>query len=401
MHRNGWVGWLSAVLTFPVISQARVVTEAEFLSALDDSHPAAVESAEALDLARARIVAASTLENPVLGLTREDPSGPIRQTDWAFSWQLPGADRRPKISARRESAAAETARLAQQMLSLRLTMKQIYAEWALASARHERLIARTRRVEALADRERLRAERGETAGLEARRLDLEASVLRGRVALTAAAAEQARARAAGWSADLPSAARPVLPEVPLVKESSETHPLERAAAGDLAAAQLEHEAARRFVRSPQVSLGWQRQELGSESIDGPTVGLAWSMPVLGRNRAERAAAEARVSAARARLDKVRREIRAAREGALASFQKLTSALADTESALKDNERMLDGMEAAFRHGEASLTDLLDIQRSVTESELAMLELYEATLAAYREFERATGASPTRLQENQL
>ena len=47
----------------------------------------------------------------------------------------------------------------------------------------------------------------------------------------------------------------------------------------------------------------------------------------------------------------------------------------------------DGAEAAFRQGEAGLTDLLETHRSVTEAELAVLDLHEAALAAHRELER--------------
>ncbi len=388
MHRIALAGLLPALLAVPVAAQ--IVTEAEFLSALDDAHPAVVESAEALALARARVVAVSTLENPVLGVVREDPDGTVEQMDWMLSWQLPATGRRPRIAAREEAAGAAAARLEQRLLSLRLTMQQIYADWALASARHQRLAAQAERVEALAGREGLRAERGEASGLEARRLELAAAGLRTRVALAAASAEQARTRAAGWSPALPPDARPVLPALPAAPEPGEGHPLVRAAERDLAAATLERQAAGRYVSSPQVSLGWQRQEAGPESIDGPVVGLAWSVPVFARGRAEKAASEARVSAARARLEGVRRQLESARAGTRTSFLRLAEAHGAAEAALGGNQRMLDGTEAAFRHGEASLTDLLETYRSVTESELAVLDLLEAAQAAHRELGRVAG-----------
>ncbi len=421
MYRIVLAGLLPALFAAPAAAQvggvpqrtprgdARIVTEAEFLSALDDSHPAVAESSEALALARAGIMAAATRENPMFAVVREDPDGPVEQVDWTLSWQLPGAGRRPRIAAREEAADATAARLQQQLLSLRLRMREVYADWAFASARHERLAGQAERVEALAEREILRAERGEASGLEARRLELAAGSLWARVALAAAAAEQARARAAGWSV-LPPDARPVLPMLPAAPEpggradgarssgrasgalSSKSHPLVRAAERELAAATLERQAARRFVRSPEVSLGWQRQEAGHESIDGPVLGLAWSVPVFARNRAEKAASEARVSGARARLERVRRELESARAGNRESFQHLAEAFGDAAAALGGNERMLEGAEAAFRHGEASLTDLLETYRSVTESELAVLDLHQAALAAHRELERVAGTS---------
>ena len=408
MHSIALAGLLSALFATPGLAQvgvtspgfvpgsdAPIVTEAEFLSTLnseegDAVHPAIAESSEALAIARARIVAAETLDNPMLGIVREDPDSPVEQMEWTLSWQLPGADRRPHIAAREEAAAAAAARLSQQLLSLRLEMKGIYADWAVASARHDCLLAQAERVAALADREKTRAQRGETSGLDAHRLELAASGLRTRVALAAASALEARARAANWFPALPSDARPVLPALPAVPGLREDHPLVRAAEKDLAAATFERQAAGRFVRSPEVVLGWQRQEAARASIDGPILGLAWSVPMFSRNRAEKAVAEARISGARARLESARWKVQSARSGAQASFQHLVMALEDAEDALRGNQRLLDGTEAAFRYGEASLTDLLETHRSVTESELAVLDLQEAALAAYRELERLAG-----------
>ncbi len=405
MHRLVLAGLLPVLFAIPGAAgggaglasrgdEPPIVTEAEFLSALDDSHPAVVERMAALAVARSRIVAASAWANPVLEAVREDPSGPSTQTEWALSWQLPGAGRRPVVAARREAADAAAARLSQQLLALRLAMKEVYAVWAVASTRHDLLATQTERVKALADRQRLRAQRGEASGLEARRLELAAGLLRTRVALAAGAAERARAEAAGWHATLPPDARPLLPPVPPAPDPREDHPLVRAAERDLAAATLERQAAGRFVRSPEVSFGWQRQEAAGETAGGPILGVAWPVPVFARNRGERAASEARMSSARARLERTRREIEAARIGATSSFRRLVTALAAAEQDLDGNERMLDGAAAAFRLGDASLTDLLETHRTLTESELAVLELHQAALAAHRDLERAAGVGPS-------
>ncbi len=392
MHRIAMAGLLPVL--FAASGAAQIITEAEFLSALDSDdggavHPAVTESSEALALARARTLAA-TLANPVLGVVREDPSGPVEQVDVTLSWQLPGMGRGPEIAARQEAAGAAAERLSQQLLALRLTMKRVYADWAFAWQRHDRLSAQAERVGALAEREKLRAGRGEASGLEAHRLDLAASGLRARVALAAADIEQARARAASWSSALPPDAHPALPVLPSAPEPGEGHPLERAAERELAAALLERRAAGRLVRSPEVSLGWQRQEDGSESVDGPILGVAWAVPVFGRNRAEKAASDARISGARARLERVQRQLESSRAGARASFQRLATALDSAEAARGGHQRMLDGAEAAFRHGEASLTDLLETHRSVTDSELAVLDLHQAALAVHRELVRVAG-----------
>lgn len=402
MHRMVLAGLMSAVSIVPAFAlvaraqEAPVVTEAEFLSVLDGAHPAVREASEATAVARAQVLAASTLENPVLGAVREDPSGIVEQVDWTLSWQLPHPGRRSRIAAREDAVVAASARRTFELVSLRLEMQEVYADWAFASERRDRFRALAGRAAALAERERLRAEKGEASGLEAHRLGLSAQGLEARAALAAADAEEARGRAASWSPDLPPAARPVpppLPPLPPAPGGRGDIPSVLAAEKELDAARREQEAARRFVLSPEILVGWQRQEAGPESLSGPLFGLAWSVPVFDRHRAGRADSHARLAGSRARLERVRREVAAGRAAARTTYRDLVAALRSAEEALAGNERMLEGIEASFRHGEASLTDLLDTQRSIIDSELAVLDLYEAALRAHRELSRLHPSPP--------
>ena len=179
------------------------------------------------------------------------------------------------------------------------------------------------------------------------------------------------------------------------------HPRIQAAEAELAAARLEGQAARRFLASPTISVGWQRQESATGSIDGPLLGIAWSVPLLNRNRGQRAAAEARVAGAQARVALAQREVNAARVAAQASFERLSLALGEAGSALVASERFLDAAEAAFRLGETSLSELLDTHRAVTDAALAALDLREAALASHRELERlaAPAGQPEPRQPN--
>ena len=387
MHRFISVGLLGGIFAAAGAQDRQVVTEAEFLSVLDETHPAVRESAEAVGRAEASLLASRTLGNPVVEAVREDPGGPIGQTDVLVSWQLPGAERRPKIRAREGEVGAARRRLAYELLGHRLAMREAYAGWAVAAARRRRLSTQAERVESLARRETARAERGEASGLEARRLGLAAATLRSRVALSAAASERARAEAAAWHPGLAPDARPVLPDLPAAPLLEGTDAGVLAAEADLAAAELAQLATRPIVASPEVTLGWQEQDVGLGSVDGPIFGVAWSVPLFDRRQAARQSAGAGLEAARARLELAERESTAARTAARTNFARLAAALAAAREELGANERMLDGAEAAFRQGEASLTDLLETHRSVTEAELAVLELHEAALAAHRELER--------------
>ncbi|MCY3591147.1 MAG: TolC family protein [Acidobacteria bacterium] len=388
MHRFTLVGLLGGFFAVAVAAQDRpVVTEAEFLSVLDETHPAVRESAGAVGLAEARLLAARTLDNPVVEAVREDPGGPIGQTDVLVSWQIPGAERGPELRAREGEIGAARRRLAYDLLGYRLAMREAYAGWAVADARRQRLTLQAERVGSLAQREAVRAERGEASGLEARRLGLAAATLRSRVALAAGASERARAEAAAWHPGLPADARPVPPELPAAPSLDGADVRVRAAEADLAAAELAQLATRPIVASPEVTVGWRRQDLTPGAVDGPIFGVAWSVPLFDRRQAARQSAGAGLEAARARLELAERESAAARNAASTNFARLAAALTEAREELGATERMLDGAEAAFRQGEAGLTDLLETHRSVTEAELAVLDLHEAALAAHRELER--------------
>lgn len=388
MHRFTLIGLFGGFFAVAGAAEDRpVVTEAEFLSVLDGTHPAVRQSAEAVALAEARLLGARTLDNPVIQAVREDPAGPIGQTDVLVSWQIPGAERGPEIRAREGEIGAARRRLAYDLLGYRLAMREAYAGWAIAAARRQRLSTQAERVESLAQREAVRAERGEASGLEVHRLRLAAATLRSRVALADGASERARAEAAAWHPGLPADARPVLPELPAAPSLKGTDTRVRAAEADLAAAESAELAARPIVASPAVTLGWQEQDIGLGSVDGPIFGVAWSVPLFDRRQAARKDAGAALAAAGARLELAERESAAARTAASTNFARLAAALAEAREELGATERMLDGAEAAFRQGEAGLTDLLETHRSVTEAELAVLDLHEAALGAHRELER--------------
>lgn len=388
---TGWMPVLVAAMSGT--SPPPLVTENDFLAALDADHPAVAATAERLAVVRARASGAGRLANPTLRAVREDLEGPTAQTDLLVSWQLPHADRRPLIATREAEVRAATADRAQQLLALRIEMRTLYAHWALAHTRHARLEALARRMDALAMREQTRAELGESSGLEAQRLALAAATMHARVAQAAATMDRARAEARRWSPALPPDARPQLSDLPPAPVRSGDPPRVREARADVEAARLAQAAHRRFVRSPEIEVGWQRQYAGSESAGGALVGVSWSVPLFDRGQVERATARARLDGARARLDLVEREVAETEAEARTSFRRLGDAHATARTSLAATTRMLDGAEAAFALGEATLTDLLDLHRSVLDAELVVLDLHGAALAAHRTLERVTAAPP--------
>jgi outer membrane protein TolC len=405
MHRFAVAGLLPVLFTAIAGAQSSpsIITEADFLSALDEAHPAVLARQRQVADAQAEIVAASTLTNPQLGVVSEDPSGPVRQLDVLLSWQLPRASRGPEIHAAEREADVAEAQLSEEVLALRIAMRQIYAEWAVSTARSERLAAQSQRVAELADRERSRAQMGETSGLEAHQLTLATSGLRSRLALAEAAAMASRAAARIWRSDIEDDAIPVLPSLPTATDPIGNHPRMDAALAELAAANLASKAAGRYVLLPELVGGWQRQEVGPETFEGPVLGLAWAVPVFARNQAQRSKANARTLAAEAELEMVRREVEAERAGALAAYRHLAKAAVEAAKSMGANERMLTGALAAFSHGEADVTDLLATLRLAFDSDMTSLDLHDAALAAHRKLERVVGRaleSPQPIQTTQ-
>lgn len=374
--------------------QSPIITETEYLSVLNEAHPAVREAASAVTSAEARIHQSSIVENPVFSATREEPSDSMRQTEFLISWQVPGISRGLKIRVYEEELEAANARFNQKVLTHRLAMREAYANWAISEYRQRRLSDQAKRVERLASRVAARSEKGEASGLEAHRLRLAASAFRSQVALAVTRSEQARGEASVWYPDLPSDAHPALPALPDAPPSTQTNDPVRAAEADLLAAELGREAAGRFLRSPEVSLGWQQQEDGPLSIDGPIVGLAWSIPLFNRNRAARESADAAIERARARLELVESEVNASRSSALKNYARLSAAVTRAQLELETSERVLDGAEAAFDLGESSLTDLLETHRLVADARMVLLSIHQEALATHRELERFTG--PTKL-----
>ncbi len=398
MFRLIWIG-LVLFATGPELSRAAagasagpapIVTEEEFLRALDTSHPEVRATDRAIAEARSGQVGAATLENPVLGVFREDPSGAAEQIDWTLSWQLPQPERGLRIRAHEQEIAAAEARRRLALAELREGLREVYAAWALASARRQVIAAQAQRLEALASRQGHRAELGETAGLEARRLRLAVARLRTRIAIADDARAEAEAHARATNPDLAAGAVPVLPSLPETAPATEDPALLQAARAEREAALLQQRASRRSLRAPELTVGWQRQETDLDSLDGPILGLQWSLPLFDRRRAEQIAAEARLEGAESRLEISRNEVRSQRSSIATRYRALRDAVAAAESSRQDAGTVLDGIEAAFRHGETSLTDLLETVRSIAELELAHLDLYATALAAHRSLERHQG-----------
>ncbi len=412
MQLFSWSGLVPAYLVVcSTAGAAPVVTEADVLASLMDAHPAVVEVSRQLPQAMAELGAIRTYANPELEVLREDLRGPEVETEWALSWQLPSRKRRLEIAAAEQSVEAAAAAVDQDLRSLRATLREDYADWALAAARQQLLAEARSRLVVLATREKTRAEKGEASPLEAHRLHLAAANLASQLALTKAEETRAQARVARWLPRLDPKARPELPPLPHSSIEEEVaaadqataglaskHPILAMARAELKASELELAVSKRYLASPELIIGWKRQESLAADNSGPLLGLSWTLPLFDRQQATRAAATAKLEATQARATLQAREIETGIVAAKIRYAELIQGSKEAKKALGPNAAMLVGAETAFRYGELPLTDFLETQKAATEGELAWLSLYTAALHAHRELELLTGpiiATPDR------
>jgi outer membrane protein, heavy metal efflux system len=385
----------AALLAFSAAmpSSAQPLTEDRFLDDALTDHPqiAAAEAglAEALGARRQTGV----VGNPELDWEREDLGSALRQDTWKLSWRLPFDGRKHRIAGADAAAAASAVMVDAARLDVRLELRELFADWYLAGEREDVLEGQLETARRLAAWLRERADQGEAAGVEARRLELEVEVLTRRLAEASADAAARRAAAASWS-DLVTDASRAVPPVLAPPPGS----LDLSGRADLLALELavsEAEARRRLegrvLAPPEVTVGWLDLRDGSKSFDGPVVGVTWPLPVFDRNQGSRDAASAELDRARADLEAARRAARQHAEAALGAYRELHRAVVSgTAEAGALEDGVVDSLLAAFAAGEASLTDVLDGLRTAVDVRLARLDTLAAALAAERRLEAALG-----------
>ena len=384
--------------------QKAVLTEDEFLSVLDDEHPATVALSGDLGAAEAKRQQAALLSDPRLEFNREQPDVVPRETVWGIAWTPPlDGRRRWAIRAAEAAVEAERSSFESDRARLRLEMRRAFADWVGGHTRVAILGELSGRLEALAQRMRHRADSGEESLLNARRLEIAFGNATAALSEATAEASAARAEATAWlvpvgtySASDLSAIQPRLPELPEAPESvdSDLRPGLVAAYFRVDQAEAFERLSKRVVAAPEILLGWKTIEGSAIEFDGPVFGLNWTVPVFDRRQADRLAAKNALTAARAHSEWVAQEAKSELAAAEAAYTELRRSALFAQEALAGLGNVVRAASAAYEHGESSVTDLLDTLRAVLDARLSALELYLAALEAHRDLEFATGRSLT-------
>ncbi len=390
MSRTSWASAMLLVIFGSVPIQAQLLTEERFLEDAQANHPdiAAAEAAVATAAGVRR--QAGIVENPQLIWEREAPEGAPQQDTWLLDWRLPFDGRRHRMAAADAGIAASRSVVDVTRLSVRLELRSLFASWYIAEEREavfEFNLDRTRRLAAWL---RARADEGEAAGVEARRLDLEVESLEREAVMARADARAARATAAVWSPRVTgdiSPARPVLAPPPVAAEIGD-RPDILALTHRLTEAESRHKLRKRKVEPPKLGLGWLELKDDGRSFTGPVYGLSWPVPIFDRNQGRRQAASAEVDRMQAGLTAATRRAQQEVDAALASYSELYELeVRGTGDAV---DGVVEAVFAAFDAGEASLTDVLDAWRATVDVQMARLATMARALSAERDVEAALG-----------
>ena len=391
MSRVSWALVLSLTIAGSTPLDAQILTEQIFLEDCLTNHPG-IASAEAnVEAASGVYRQAGVFANPEITWEREAPDFAARQDTLRLSWRLPFDGRRHRLAAAEATVAASKCNVLNTNLIARLEMRSLFASWYIATEREKILDENLEQTRRLADWLRARAEEGEAAGVEARRLDLEVEVLAQNAARARAEANATRVAAAVWSTLVSSTAAPARPALPAPPDTADVS--DRADLNTLThrvrAAEAQHRLQERILEPPEISVGWMEIRDSVQTFDGPVLGLTWPLPFFDRNQGSRQSAAAKVTQASSELEFARQRAEQHLQAALASYSGLYRVVMNTSGKAAHGD-VLDAVLAAFEAGEASLTDMLDALRATLGVEIARLETLNRTLHAERELEAALG-----------
>ena len=350
-----------------------------------------------LGFARADLVEAGLLQNPVLSLLF--PWGP-KQFEATLRWPVELLWQRPRrVAAAQKAAESVAAALEQDGLTLVSDVKLAYAEFGLAQDRvtlSERALAELNAIAMLMDS---RFQAGDISQLEARVASIDAARARQDV-------ERARLDAVLRATELlarlglalePAPTPPRLNPAPLVQCAVTATVLTDALASrpDVRAAELTVEAA-------GSRLGWERSRVltltavldangaGTEGFElGP--GIDMGIPLFNRNQGNITRAQAELQRASSQYLAVRQRVATEVRVAAAQYDQASAAAAEwRKTVLEPLEQQVAVADRAFNEGEVAYLFVIEMNRRLIDARLRTREAEADIARALARLERAVG-----------
>ncbi|WP_341859174.1 TolC family protein [Qipengyuania sp. GPGPB31] len=354
----------------------------EGISARDDAERAA---------SAAEIEVIGPRDNPSVELSREGAGG---ESEYQLGVVQPIDLNRRRGSLRdaaRADGLATEAEIARRRQVLVAEVRQAYVQCAAASAQ---LDVWQRYTEELVEAERVstaRAEAGDTAVYDVRRV---------RVERRAAEAQLARARGDNAAdcaalASLTGIADPLVELEAITRLSSAAQPGERA---DLLADERRIEAAQYRVRAadqarlPQlaVGVGVLRRDDGIDTAFGPVVSVGVTVPLWNSGSADVRREQARAAALESELLIARRRVKAEQNAAEARLAAAREAAITAAGTREDAGRLGTIAETVYQAGEIGVVELLDAYEAAREADLSVIALATDAALAAVEYDLAIG-----------
>lgn len=388
-----------AVVTFvaPFETHAAPLTEAEAIQrALAQPEFDALGAANRAEAA-ARVSGIRSLDNPEATVSRERVAGDgISETEWQAGIVQPidlsGRRSRLRAAARAELSAveADTARRRQERAA---DVRRAYAACAAASEKTRvtgAFVARLREAERIVT---ARADAGDAAGYDLRRLRVEARAAEARAALEngeIAASCAALESLTGDPDARPTATISLLAIRPAGGAGSVRPDLLAREQRVTAAAEQARAAERARIPEVGIELGYKRMESPGESAHGPVISVGMRVPIFEGGGAAVAEARALQRAREAELGLARREIAAAAMAAEARSAAALEAAERAQAASEDARRLGTIAEASYQGGETGVVELVDAYRTARDAELEIIELLERAVSARIDLDLARG-----------
>jgi cobalt-zinc-cadmium efflux system outer membrane protein len=377
--------------------------EAAFVAELEGKDLRLVLAAARISAAQAEVTAARARPNPSLSIEREEPyvdgSGlPTNYLRLAVPFDISGR-RGQRVKAAEAGVRAATSDAARSRLELIIAALRLFDDCAHARMQVELLTTSRASLVRGVEIARQRGKTGDASGYEVQRFELELAGYDDDLASARIELRRARIQLAtlvGRTGELDASSTLELPaSVPPVESL-----LARATGrGDLRAAQLREEAARRslsaagrgWVPTPTLTAGAVTADLGDQTGTGYVAGLSLTIPIFDRGQGERARAAAERQLAEAEARQLQRQIPGTVQLAHDTLvARIEQARRLATGQLDRLDTILRAAETAFREGDASVVEMLDAHRAARAVRLRALELRRQVARDKRELELAVG-----------
>ncbi len=413
IRRHSWTYLLSAVVGVGIAAavyadEPTALTEEEFLRKFESADPKLAVGKARIDVSRAEVEPTTRIDNPSVGYDREevfpDSGDAVADQFVRVTWPFDISGQRGlTIDAAKTAVEATQEEIAAETFERTADALDAYYEAAYLRLRVEHLRSGRDELGAAVQAIRTRQARGDAAGYDLDRLELELGSYDDLITDAEAELSSARgtlARLAGEPEAQFDAESPLdLPSTPPAVDQLAARATQRAdyEAAILRARQAEQAAdaaGRSWIPDLLVTGGLKMSDLGTETATGYVVGINLEIPLFQRGQGDRARALAEQRQWRATARSIQQQADGGiRTAHAVLLRRIEQATAYRDKQVARSNDLLRAAEAAYREGERPIFELVDAYRAAREIHLREIDLRWKTKRAEIDLWRAMGRRP--------